>query len=762
MYSFSEAGQPPTPTKTPTSPTFAYSSFETPRQESSFYDPRVTWNTADPYAPSPDFLKTPRLWSFTTPSQSPSAGASRKRPLSATNIEEEIATHVHHVNPDPNASLPPVEASHRLSSSPNLPTSISSATKSDPDSSKQASTPLTSGLDQVTEPNMRSARSMQTPPPTGTSASRRKAHHSQTTKLAPNPAANSRRTSTPTTTKPKMPEVLSSQAEESPLQLSTLQFSPDGFGFSMPGAATAPAYPQHKLFWDPNNEVDGMNMDFPIDDAFTFGTATPKPSDPFPAALAKSTVSQLPPSASFNEFATKGSTADSGLLPHHDSANQVDFIPSSGLMIQTAPKGVDPSLLFSSPSRPPAPTAASQVIQNDTLQPYANQVRDAQRDKEANEERKAKRRRKVQDDSPAVKAALQVLRDGNSICAEAEEPLADSDVDRSRGGPSETDHTGYQTLEGSKRISAAKEGHHVINHRGKTRQSRKRTAVTLTIDENGRAKTETKIIHDNDEPTSELTMEPDSGSGESEAMSSSESEEMVLSQPQSFAFPEQASQNSKLARFATGPNTHSQKSSYASTVASSYAAYSLPAPEVSGRAGMRLEPPSDNRKSSQVNRRLHRALSSTTISDDMDVRDLNHQIDVQSEDETDATSGDGKGNAQSELKKIVRLREQNRTVSASEARKLSLEQHQVYPSLNNQTPIKLHTKVVASGQGRIWNAVEDISPTTVLDGDKSTPGTGRESHVTDTTRCVCQNSEVEGELMILWSVENHVLSKKQC
>lgn len=47
MFSFTYPnGEPQTPTKTPSSA--ALDSFTTPKLESSFFDPRVTWDTADP------------------------------------------------------------------------------------------------------------------------------------------------------------------------------------------------------------------------------------------------------------------------------------------------------------------------------------------------------------------------------------------------------------------------------------------------------------------------------------------------------------------------------------------------------------------------------------------------------------------------------------------------------------------------------------------------------------------------------------------
>ena len=748
LSSFSESGQPPTPTRTPTSATFGSISFETPKQESSFYDPRVTWNTADPCATSPDFLKTPKQLSFATPTQSPIIKLDRKRPLSVQNIENEIASHVHHPSPNPNLSLPPVELSRQLSSSPNP--SSSSSTKGS--GSKQASTPLKIGLVQDTETSMRSASSMQTPPPTSTSASRRKAQRVQTVKPTKQSSANSRRMSTPTFAISKNVETMGSHIEESPLQLSSIQFSPEGFGFPTSGPATAPTYPQNKLFWDPDQNTDGMNIDFPTDDPFPFGDRADKGLDPFISSIEKQAGSQLPLSPSFDDFSTNNTQdIDLAMSAIQSSANQADLLPT-GLMIQCTSKGVDPSLLFSSPGHSSVPSAAASLIINDTLQPYANQIRDAQIERELSLDRKAKRRRKVQDDSPAVKAALQVLRDENDICADIKRNATDNVTPQLRTGRSTASRVTFRTHEKSRRDSSTKKSRSLKRHQQSVQESRKRTAVTLTIDENGRAKTETKPVLDEKEEKPEENMDTCDVSEESDSSSSVESEEMTLSQPQSFAFPDPQSRKPKSARFATDSQAHSQKSSYASTFGTSNTTYSLSFSEKTARRRRASEMSGSNyRRSSQANHRLHRALSSTTISDDMD--DSNYEYrnaEIQNENETVTTSDDDKGDAQSELKKIIRNRTQNETTNRSALRKSSQGQRQAYASFGEQLPANVYGKSVSYSQGGAGNTIDDISPTTLTDPDLATPSTSNGSHASDSTRCVCHMSEIEGELMILW------------
>lgn len=597
---------------------------------------------------------------------------------------------------------------------------------------------------------MRSAGSMQTPPPTSTSALRRKVQKVQTVKLAKLSTANTRRMSSSVVERADTIDKAASKIEESPLQLPNLQFSPDEFSFPASGPATVPAYPQHKLFWDPDQGEEGMNIDFPTDDPFTFSGKPQKGLDPFVSSNAKSMVSQLPPSPSFDDFDTNTSQ-NVELSTIHGAADQSDFLPTSGLMIS---KGVNPSLLFSSPGCSSAPSVAVQLVQSDTLQPYANQIRDARIEKELSLDRKAKRRRKVQDDSPAVKAALQVLRDETDIHTEIEPPTLDVVVPHVHEARIRAGKATFTSAERNRREASTKKTQSIIHRHQSIQQSRKRTAVMLRIDKNGRAMTEARLVCDDEDSSHKSNPEVESLSDENESTSSSESDEMIISQPQSFAFPEPKTRKPKLARFATESKTHSQKSSYASTFASSNTTYTLPTSEnPTGSRGTGTISSSKRRRGSHTKRRLHRTLSPTTMSDSIDgMRNDDRVVEVETETET-TTSGDDNGGAQFELKKIVRNREQNNAMTRSGARNQTAGQRHVYTAFGDQIPANSYGKVMSTGQGRGLQMIDDISPTTVTDPELATPSSGRDSHASDSTRCICHASEVEGELMILWYVD---------
>lgn len=547
--------------------------------------------------------------------------------------------------------------------------------------------------------------------------------------------------------------MMASHIEESPLQLATLQFSPEGFGMSMSGPATAPAYPQHKLLWDPDQNTDGMSIDFPTDDPFTFGDGTDKGLGSFVSSETKAAASQLPLSPSFDDFGTGNvRQMDQPMSSTLDPTDQAEFFPT-GLMIQGTSKGVDPSLLFSSPGHPSGQTALASLVVNETLQPYANQIRDAQIERELSLERKAKRRRKVQDDSPAVKAALQALRDENDICAEIKRTATDDIGPQLRAGRPMAGRVTFKSREVIKRDGPGKKIRSLKHYQRNIPESRNRTAITLTIDENGRAKTETKSLPNHPGMSSEGNIDVDDVSEESESASSTESEEMTISQPQSFAFTDVKPRKLKPSRYTADSKAHSQKSSYASTFATSDTTFSLPVSEKSIRRKL-TNPLADahRRRITHVNHRSHRALSPTTISDDMsDV--VYNERGVQSEDETETamTSDDDKGDAQSELRKIIRNRSQYGAANRSTMRKSFYGPHHAYASFGDQPPPSIYSKSVSYSQGRAQEIIDDISPTTITDPDLATPSTSNESHGSDSTRCVCHMSaEIEGELMILW------------
>lgn len=720
LCSFSyPSGEPPTPTRTPTSPNFFLNSFQTPKQDSRSYGQYSPWTPTFASAASPD-LKTPtRLRSPTKSSKTPTS----------KDVDSEIASHVHHPSPNPSLPLPPVESSRRLSSSPNL-TLATGNKRRRVDVNNSAIPPLKTTSGKEAGNSMSSARSMQTPPPTSTSASRRKAQQDQVARLVKESAEKGRRMSFPSVAKMDSVEFPNPHVEESPQHFPSLQFSPEGLGFPNSGPATAPVYPQNKLFWEPEQGGDTMNIDFAMDDTFTaFGTQ--KNLDPFGSGHGGI---EFPASPAFNLLGTQ--SEDTAPFTTSDHVGPSIATSTSLAMGRKSSHGtvVNPSLLFSSPGRaaelsnlPPT----SQAIQDDNLLPYAHQLREAQMELEMQMSRKLKRKRGPEIDSPAVKAALQTLRDDrDSVKSDLVDEMMPSSGGR-RPSSRNSAGKGARNQIFDQRSLRKQESRNRLDSLQGTSQQKKRTSVTFTIDANGRAKTETKIMT-NDDGHSGGQMDVSSDE-DSESSSSSSNDEMVMSQTQSFAYP-QNHQQPKLGRFTHKSHSHSQKSSYASTVGSSNKGRSM-TEGASRRPSSNLYIQSNARKdrsSTGFNRRARE--------------------EIESEAETVFDSEDDKGDAQSALKKVLQSRPKKGSKGSmgSGSRTNYAEQRRTLPPQTTSAhPYYLHDSLTPTrGYHAPYN---NTSPTTITDPDM-TPSTAHSNLSNDSVNCLCQANEDDGQLMIQWYV----------
>lgn len=566
---------------------------------------------------------------------------------------------------------------------------------------------------------------MQTPPPTSTSASRRKAQQAQVARLVKESAEKGRRMSFPGVAKVDNVDAASPHVQESPNNFASLQFSPDGFGLQMSGPATAPVYPQHKLFWDPEQNGEAMHADFPMDDTFTaFGVQ--KNSESFGSHHIGGGIS-FPASPAFNLLGTRAEDP-SPFTSHHVESSTV--AESSAAMVRkpSLRHVVNPSLLFSSPGRaaeasdmPPL----SQEIQDDNLVPYAHQLRDAQLEMESQVSRKPKRKRGPETDSPAVKAALETLRDDHiAIRSDIAEDL--NAIAANRRPLSRSSSSRPKVNTGGGQLSIRKQRSRSRLQAGKSSQQHKRTSVTFTIDANGRAKTETKVLPDD----TNQRMDVDSGEG-SDSSSSSSNDDMIMSQNQSFSYPQKQKQP-KMGRFIHNSHSHSQKSSYASTLGSGNNARS--------HSESKSRRPSSN------------LFIQSTVYDHHSRPSMNSraEMEVESEAETVIDSEDDKGDAQSALKKVLQSRQKrdSRSSMVSAPKNLYTTQQRGYPP--QQIPPHPYYMTESLTPTRRHDPYSNISPTTITDPDLATPSTGHSNISNDSVRCLCQTSEDDGQLMIQW------------
>lgn len=583
---------------------------------------------------------------------------------------------------------------------------------------------------------MRSAGSMQTPPPTSTTRSRRTVHIPVNQVKKSTPAG--RRMSSPGLGKGENIEPAASQIEASP-GFPSLQFSPEVFSFPTSGPATAPVFPQQKLFWDPEQSHDAMSIDFSANDGFALGLGIDKTLDPFVSGPEQATPSRLP--TAFQ--ALERSQDDLAVFPVSAKVPAKKFSKS-----RMAASVVNPSMLFSSPGQssdlPHLPFFQTEI--NSTLQPYAHQIQDAEREIEFPGPRKSKRRKGTEVDSPAVKEALATLRDEETDRPAVRRSITDSLQQNFDDTAVKAALRERKAIEAQKRISANRQQlDRPLSPCKSAQPAQRRTTLELTIDSTGRAKTETKVIKKDGRQLSDSKMEVDSASEEDESSTSSDDMDITMSHRQSFGFGKKKVNRGKLTRFALDSKAHSQKSSYASTFASSSTvgganptSQRVPSNLASGFDDPSLLPlpPSDDRAS-----------SSTVISDRLDGRD-NHDSDTG----TTVDSDDGKGDAQSELKKIRQQRQQSKSRQPqppSQRQGRGFE----YPHPLSTNP--MHNFPYTGGLTPTHGGIDpfNISPTTITDPDLATPNSARDSHASgDDTRCVCRGTESDGGLMILWCV----------
>ena len=307
-------------------------------------------------------------------------------------------------------------------------------------------------------------------------------------------------------------EDLNSQINAPPLQLSNLQFSSDSFGLSAAGPATAPAYQQHKLFWDPTH-AEGIDIDFSGNLEDPFNTNHQSSLDPFVSSYDQHLLGQNSILSSFLDFSNDPRESFQTLTPL--TREQTHSFPINCSVSDGSTRrkplvnGVDPSLLCSSPSHVAdtltKPATSKRVLDEESLQPYAYQIQEARREKEVGGVVKMKKKRKPTADSPAVKAALDTLREDHAIRPAPQRRNTDSVIIRSKSKARETDVGIEYNPNGiraptQRRLSPLK----LESSRNDSSASQSRlmrTAVAFTIDASGRARTETKTMIEDDEPT---------------------------------------------------------------------------------------------------------------------------------------------------------------------------------------------------------------------------------------------------------------------
>lgn len=386
--------QPPTPTQTPTSAQFPSPTFQTPRNNSTSFEDRSGWTPqfAEEYSvfnSTPGRLTSAQHSSFadaSTPHLSVNTG--HQPPLSNSgDIAAALSTHVHHLSPDPNIQLPPVDPLNQLPSSPGP---YSTTHNRFDDSSRKKVTP------RKPKKRLDEAFSGQTatPPATASKGSRKLAPKLQTNIMQNDSQDGQYGSQTPT---------------HSNNLMSFPSTSAEFFGYPMSAPATAPLFTNSKPFWEQDTSMGGMDMDFGNHDAGMFNAGSHKMCNSFdwgrsnPMFQETASLPSSQPEPKAQQAPAPAPAASKRQRPLAPKVSQ----PQPDLATSLAPfdfnststsedpfaigvDAVDPELLFSRTATtmasdfedvslpPPRPITSH----NMPLEPYQHQLREASRDQE--------------------------------------------------------------------------------------------------------------------------------------------------------------------------------------------------------------------------------------------------------------------------------------------------------------------------------------------------------------------------------------------
>lgn len=695
MFSFSYPnGEPQTPTRTPTTTVFGDSAFQTPKLESSFFDPRVTWDTSDPYASSPEYLRTPQRFGLSTPSNPlrlSDALPGRTGGVDALqDLEQETDTAKRIRSTKPNGG-----------SGEDGPRTVDSA---------------------------KSAASMQTPPPS--SASRRKI-----TGLD-----NATDTNRKHSSHGDHLETPSRLLGASPRFFAGLQSSPDPFDLAAIDPAASPFFPQQRLFWDNDIEQQGGSLSLSGNSMNPFDSSAPSSTNQnHNQTLQDARIPQLPAiDATLDLPEVHGPTYSLSAAPSDAALFPAPFSTSPRLPIA---KAEDPALFLSSPARRfggPQLSPDKGLFSKPQRQPYHHQT----------EEFKREELRRAQSINHALSGFDEEDDDDDDFTPRRSRPgLARSVTHATINAPPQRSASG-QSASG---MMASSSGIRKSPSKGRSspikplRQHLTRAntvasafptrsqSVILKIGKDGRAKTEMQTVS---EASTGLTdpvggMEIDRFAVDNEFDSADLSDyPIVPTRNSSYAVSDVG--EPAMAHSDSGSRPHS-KGSYTSTAASSQSGRASPWASSSRGPARRpvYRPVADEWNRTTPKRQ------SMLINSNLTFPSVGTPSGLLPENEDDS------GDAQHALRKVLEGRG-----------RLPRSQTIGYGSRSNRSSLSfahLRSSPPRFGADLDRNTrPPNTSPTTMTDPDLATPTTERYSNPSNGTRCVCQSMDNGGHLMIQW------------
>jgi hypothetical protein len=711
-FSFSYSnGEPQTPTRTPTSAAFADAAFQTPKFESSFYDPRVTWDTADPYASSPELLKTPQRFVF---------GAT---PSNAMQQQQQ-----------------PLDSSFGQHLSPNV--AVKGPGITDTAKRRQVSRPAAyEDEGPGTVNSVRSAATIQTPPPTRTS--RRKALDAGN-EGGQGYMGTAKKLSAVTETQLETPSRI---IASSPHLFANFQNSPDFFQFSNIDSSEPPFLPQQKLFVDQHvNNLSSHGSTDPFADAApslftTVAAATALQAyaldvPPLPTIQGSMDLPEFSISTEANFGIGPTAPADAALFP-------TPFSASPRVSITKADD--DPSLFLSSPARrfgPPQPLSEPKSAPRPTRQPYHHQTEEAkrelllQRHSRPNNQPLSGPFPDDNEDEDFTPRAASIIRPG--LARSKTTTALTSQLSHSRQQSQQSFASSLSSTSGIKktpskgRISPVKSMRQSLPRVNSSCLPSRSQSLILKIDKDGRAKTEFQAeggFTGLTDPISEMDIDDSVTESEADSAEFSDCPAAGYSMHNhSFGFPATSLTRPDISRTGSLSRPNS-KSSFASTVASSASGRRSPWAESRARRPQSAVIPSEwvntpRRFSTPGNANFTRQSSST--------------------DSTLPDPEEDSGDAQHALRQLLAGRGRN-----------TIGRHSTSNTMRMRMPVSQSMHHLQSSPPGLSGAIgmmpsEATSPTTLTDPDLATPSTGRHSNPSNGTRCVCKSMDNGGHLMIQW------------
>lgn len=364
---------------------------------------------------------------------------------------------------------------------------------------------------------------MQTPPPTR-GASARKAQQTPHIAFGTPSTIASRRVITP------QQAVVSSNApplaQHTPVQYPHLQFSPDMYQFANIGPASAPVMPQSRIFWAQNTSPMQPVPQATLDDPFAPATA---PDHSWQHGVpqrhpAQAVSFDIPAMNSFPVQAPHPRPASAVPLPANYAATSGSEAPSAG---------VDPSLLYSSPMRPIVRTNSRTTKSRPQVPTNEAHPRDSK---------------------TPIHGRSDTISSTDSTSSWAPSTLQRSNTTgMARPKSAQVSMSAVESLNLSNSINQIPRTASPAKRRGRSSlgfisegKPRLRTSVILTVDENGRARTETRRVDDS-ATRSVRERYPALFDGDS-SDAESEGSEQTPSRPNSFSIEKRDERRSKAAR----------------------------------------------------------------------------------------------------------------------------------------------------------------------------------------------------------------------